>query len=108
MAKTFQYQTYGTTCDAGEVERFLDHMWLANQRLEDEGRRQTPVCIWGRHGIGKTDLVAATDARHGADFVAIGRTEDWSKLMRASTECGGERNRGIGITHRLRGNVATI
>lgn len=81
--KNFDYIYYGTRCDAGEVERFLEHVWSTNQSLEDDERRQTPLCIWGRHGIGKTDIVAAMAKKWGADFVAIApaQFEEMGDLM---------------------------
>lgn len=83
MTGSFEYIYYGTECDADEVERFMEHHWSANQRLEDAGRPQTPLCIWGRHGIGKTDLVAAMAKRRGAAFVSIApaQFEEMGDLM---------------------------
>ncbi len=79
----FDYIFYGTECDVAEVEQLMDHLWDANQRLEDAGRRQTPLCIWGRHGIGKTDLVAAMAKRREARFVSIApaQFEEMGDLM---------------------------
>ncbi|MFK7998763.1 MAG: ATP-binding protein [Polyangiales bacterium] len=81
--KHFDYIYYGTRCDAAEVERFMDHVWMTNQKVEDAGKRQTPLCIWGRHGIGKTDLVEAMAKKYGADFVAIApaQFEEMGDLM---------------------------
>lgn len=79
----FEYIFYGTECDVAEVEELMDHLWDANQRLEDAGRRQTPLCIWGRHGIGKTDLVESMAKRRGAGFVSIApaQFEEMGDLM---------------------------
>ncbi|MEM9071858.1 MAG: AAA family ATPase [Myxococcota bacterium] len=83
MATNFEYIFYGTSCDPGEVDRFMDYVWKTNQELEEAGRRQTPLCIWGRHGIGKTDMVAAMAQRHGAAFVSIApaQFEEMGDLM---------------------------
>ncbi len=48
----FNYITYGAHCNSAEVEAFLRHLLTGKSE-----RRPTPVCIWGRHGIGKTELV---------------------------------------------------
>jgi MoxR-like ATPase len=51
------YQYYGSRAKASELKGFIKHVLRANQRVEQEGKRKTPVCIWGRHGIGKTEIV---------------------------------------------------
>ena len=53
------YLFYGTKTTASEVSAFLEHALTTNERAEAAGRRKTPVCIWGKHGIGKTQLVEA-------------------------------------------------
>ena len=53
------YLFYGTKTSASEVANFLEHALVTNERAEALGRRKTPVCIWGKHGIGKTQLVEA-------------------------------------------------
>jgi hypothetical protein len=53
------YIFYGTKTTADEVTEFVNHVINTNIDLESKGRRKTPVCIWGRHGIGKTEIVEA-------------------------------------------------
>lgn len=53
------YLFYGTAAFASEIEQFLNHISLSNLQAEEQGKRKTPVCIWGFHGIGKTELVEA-------------------------------------------------
>ncbi|MEU4159431.1 AAA family ATPase [Actinoplanes sp. NPDC026670] len=67
----FDYVTYGSVCDPVELERFLGHTMTVNDRLVADGRRGTPVCVWGRHGIGKTDIVESVARARGAAFVSI-------------------------------------
>jgi hypothetical protein len=50
---------YGTKCNSFEVEAFIKHLIHTNEKAEAGGRRKTPLCIWGLHGIGKTQLVEA-------------------------------------------------
>ncbi|MBL4634397.1 MAG: AAA family ATPase [Kofleriaceae bacterium] len=69
--EAFDYIYYGTTCTSDEVKGVLEHVFSVNERLEAKGRRKTPVCIWGRHGIGKTELVEATAKERGCQFVSI-------------------------------------
>lgn len=49
---------HGKKLDSAELRTVLEHIFLRNNRIEDEtGGRGTPVCIWGTHGIGKTTVV---------------------------------------------------
>ncbi|GJM34518.1 MAG: hypothetical protein DHS20C18_35190 [Saprospiraceae bacterium] len=50
--ETYSYLTYGAKCNSVELEAFLVHLL---QQTDEQ--RPTPVCIWGKHGIGKTELV---------------------------------------------------
>jgi len=79
----FDYLTYGTTCDPEELERFLQHTLDVNDGLALAGRRMTPVCVWGRHGIGKTEIVEQLAERRGARFVTIApaQFEEMGDLM---------------------------
>lgn len=65
------YIYYGTRCDSSEVERFLLHSIETNERAEEAGQPKTPVCIWGQHGIGKTQLVEQVAAKRGYKFAYI-------------------------------------
>ena len=56
---------------AEELLRFLDHTIGVNLRAEAAGRRKTPLCIWGRHGIGKTEIVQDYARNKGWDFVVV-------------------------------------
>ena len=56
------YIQYGTKANATEIEAFLNHV-LENTRV--------PVCIWGKHGIGKTELVENFAKANGFDFTYI-------------------------------------
>lgn len=65
------YIYYGTRCDSVEVERFLMHSIATNERAEAAGQPKTPVCIWGSHGIGKTQLVEQVAKKRGYKFAYI-------------------------------------
>ncbi len=68
---TAQYQYYGTASKASEVNAFIDHV-LSNQgQVETTGQQKTPICIWGKHGIGKTELVATWAKEKGYAFAYI-------------------------------------
>src|SRR5882757_8094014 len=72
MAKEqqFNYITYGSKADAEKVVNLLDH--FSNLFLTaNTSDRPTPVCIWGMHGIGKTELVRDYANSKGFQFIYI-------------------------------------
>lgn len=77
------YIHYGTKCNSKEVEDFLLHTFAANARAEAAGRRKTPICIWGQHGIGKTQLVEQIAQSRGYKwaYVAPAQFEEMGDLV---------------------------
>lgn len=77
------YLYYGTMATAGELTDFLDHLLETNRRAEAEGRPKTPICIWGRHGIGKTQIVRDTATRldHRFAYIAPAQFEEMGDLV---------------------------
>ncbi len=67
----FNYIYYGTRCDSGEITGFLEHVISTNEKAEAEGRPKTPTCIWGHHGIGKTQLVEQLAKEKGYKYAYI-------------------------------------
>lgn len=66
----FNYITYGSKVHAGQVVQLLEH--VSGQFLDKVGdQRPTPVCIWGMHGIGKTELIRDFALGKGYEFVYI-------------------------------------
>lgn len=66
------YTTYGAKVSAQYVTQLLEH--ALDTMLQPEassGERPTPVCIWGLHGIGKTELVRDLAHARGCGFVYI-------------------------------------
>jgi hypothetical protein len=50
--------TQGPKLDSLTMEKVLAHIFERNEVLSDSGGgRGTPVCIWGTHGLGKTQMV---------------------------------------------------
>lgn len=71
------YTTYGAQLDSESVTRALEHIFRTNLANEEktaaaspngQGKRPTPICIWGLHGIGKTAIVKAFAAANGWKF----------------------------------------
>lgn len=83
MAEQFDYTYYGARCHAEELIAFLEHTVDTNLALEERGRKRTPVCIWGRHGIGKTEIVEQLAKRRGYPFayVAPAQFEEMGDLL---------------------------
>lgn len=47
----------GATLPGDRMATFLERLFLTNlEKEESEGTRPTPVCIWGTHGLGKTEI----------------------------------------------------
>jgi hypothetical protein len=62
--------TYGAKVKADAVTQMLEHS-MATMRTQGPNYRPTPVCIWGLHGIGKTELVRALAQRLDAPLVYV-------------------------------------
>ena len=52
-----QSGSYGAQINGEQLTKFLDKFLESNLVLESTtGRRPTPLCIWGTHGLGKTEI----------------------------------------------------
>jgi len=65
---TFSYVTYGARVSAESVATLLEH---ALDSMAQTHERPTPICIWGLHGIGKTELVRDLAKARGCAFAYI-------------------------------------
>ena len=79
----FDYTYYGTQSTASEVELFIDHLLKSSKNAVQQGRKRIPVCIWGRHGIGKTQLIEdyAKDNGYAFKYVAPAQFEEMGDLL---------------------------
>ena len=50
-------QTNGKSITSTELYSFLTHVFNSNDDLTEKGKQGTPVLIWGKHGVGKTQSV---------------------------------------------------
>ncbi len=77
------YIYYGTKTKADEVAAFVHHVLDANIAAEAKGKKKTPICIWGRHGIGKTEMVEAIAQQKGWQFsyIAPAQFEEMGDLV---------------------------
>lgn len=83
MSTQHNYIYYGTSCTSKEVESFLEHTIATNARAEANGRPRTPLCIWGQHGIGKTQLVQQVAEKQGYKwaYIAPAQFEEMGDLV---------------------------
>lgn len=80
---TFDYTYYGTKVKAGSLIDFLEYMFDINAKAGAAGKLQTPVCIWGLHGIGKTEIVRDLARRkgYGFSYIAPAQFEEMGDLL---------------------------
>ncbi|MEO1435938.1 MAG: AAA family ATPase, partial [Bacteroidota bacterium] len=74
---------HGTKTNASDVATFLEHMIHVNLQAEADGQKQIPLCIWGKHGIGKTELVEhfARENKMGWAYIAPAQFEEMGDLV---------------------------
>ncbi|MCP4131276.1 MAG: AAA family ATPase [bacterium] len=65
------YIYYGTKTTAHELTGFIDHMIEVNDTALSNNRKRVPLCVWGRHGVGKTYIVEEIAQKKGYDFAYI-------------------------------------
>ena len=77
------YIFYGTKANTKEVEDFLHHTIKTNELAEESGKRKTPICIWGEHGIGKTQTVEdyAIANNYKYAYIAPAQFEEMGDLL---------------------------
>lgn len=79
----YDYIYYGTKVKAGALINFLEYMFEINARAVTQEKPQTPVCIWGLHGIGKTEIVRDLARRkgYGFSYIAPAQFEEMGDLL---------------------------
>jgi len=48
---------YGKKLDATKLKEIMNHIFLRNDEVAKKDNNGTPLCIWGKHGLGKTQIV---------------------------------------------------
>lgn len=71
MSTDFDYILYGPQLSGKPFERFIEHLYQGNAARMRAGQEPVPCCIWGRHGIGKTQSIRDLAIRKGIGFVQI-------------------------------------
>jgi MoxR-like ATPase len=71
MARHGEESRLGSRMSATELVAFMEHVFAANLAAEAQGLPKTPLCIWGAHGIGKTETVEALARALGWGFAYL-------------------------------------
>ncbi|MCT4615594.1 MAG: AAA family ATPase [Marinifilaceae bacterium] len=79
----YNYTYYGTKTHASEVVNFVEHILMSNQKGEAQGKKKSPICIWGTHGIGKTQIVEqiAKSNNYKWAYIAPAQFEEMGDLI---------------------------
>lgn len=70
MKRAFDYITYGASGSSEDVQQLLRFL-LATTFSGERAEPPVPLCIWGRHGIGKTQIVRDLAREMGASFAYL-------------------------------------
>ncbi|MDE0872135.1 MAG: AAA family ATPase [Flavobacteriales bacterium] len=66
-----QLLQYGAKKNPAELSEILAYIFERNNELARQDERGTPICIWGTHGLGKTQLVQDFAKKLGWQFAYI-------------------------------------
>lgn len=77
----FDYQVYGAKVSSLEIENLLNHLFESYP--DHKNFVPVPLCIWGMHGIGKTQLIKEYAQRNGYHFryIAPAQFEEMGDLV---------------------------
>ena len=62
---------YGPKGNSKEIEDILTHIFNVNNEISNPDIKPTPLCIWGTHGLGKTEMVRDYAKSRGWHFAYI-------------------------------------
>lgn len=66
----FQYEFHGPLLKASQLNEFIKQVIKSNEEGTIDGN-PNPICVWGKHGIGKTKSFEQFAKEHNYDFVYI-------------------------------------
>lgn len=78
------YKYHGLLTNAIEIQAFVEHIIQAKSGLNGIGKQEkSSICIWGKHGIGKTALVEQIAKQNNWKFVyiALAQFEEMGDLI---------------------------
>ena len=62
---------YGPKGSSKDIENILTHIFNINNEISNSEIKPTPLCIWGTHGLGKTEMVRDYAKNRGWHFAYI-------------------------------------
>ena len=68
---TNNYEYHGSMLNSGKVTKVIEHVHQANLAALGKGLSITPLCIWGKHGIGKNSIPKQIATKKGIGFRSI-------------------------------------
>lgn len=73
---------YGAEVTVDQVEDLLQVCIDTNKTLEDENKSKLSMCIWGQHGIGKTEMVKYFCKKNNYDYAyfSLAQTDEKGDL----------------------------
>ena len=73
---------YGKKGNSKEIKEILLHIFERNNQLNIENKRGTPICIWGTHGLGKTQMIRdfAREKKWKFAYIAPAQFEEMGDL----------------------------
>ena len=73
---------YGKKVNSTNLKIILEHIFLRNDEIGEQGLRGSPVCVWGTHGLGKTQIVSefAKDKKWNFAYCAPAQFEEMGDL----------------------------
>ena len=77
-----EFIEFGKKGSSREIKEILSHIFERNNDLNKENKRGTAVCIWGTHGLGKTQIVRdyALEKKWKFSYIAPAQFEEMGDL----------------------------
>ena len=79
---SIEFIEFGKKGSSREIKEILSHIFERNNELNKEDKRGTAVCIWGTHGLGKTQIVRdyALEKKWKFSYIAPAQFEEMGDL----------------------------
>jgi MoxR-like ATPase len=79
---SIEFIEFGKKGNSREIKVILSHIFERNNDLNKEDKRGTAVCIWGTHGLGKTQIVRdyALEKKWKFSYIAPAQFEEMGDL----------------------------
>ena len=79
---SIEFIEFGKKGSSREIKVILSHIFERNNDLNKEDKRGTAVCIWGTHGLGKTQIVRdyALEKKWKFSYIAPAQFEEMGDL----------------------------